>query len=124
MVRFFRYAAADPRNSGVADRVLAPRAIRSAIKPCSTDKIDEIKQEIPRLKDIFARLQQSTNRIPFDAAESRLGAEDIRFLEEIGVLIEDKGEYFMPEIFRLGLGFQLAQGKRPRVLSLARRVVG
>ena len=124
MVRFFRYAAADSRNSSVDDRVLAPRAVRNAIKPCSTDKIDEIKQEIPRLKDIFARLQHSTTRIPFDAAQSSLSADDIRFLEDIGVVIEDNGEYFMPEIFRLGLGFQLAQGKRPRVLSLARRPVG
>jgi len=114
----------DERNTAFSDRVLAPRSIRDAIEPCSTEKIEEIKQEIPPLKAIFTRLQQSTNRrIPFDAATSQLSVDEIHFLETVGVLIEDRGEYFMPEIFRLGLGFQLAQGARPRVLSLARRVV-
>ena len=122
LVRFLASAAADNRNSTVSDRVLASRAIRDAIEPCSNAKIEEIKQEIPRLKDIFTRLQQSTDRrIPFDTASSGLKVQEIRFLENVGILFEDRGEYFMPEIFRLGLGFQLAQGARPRVLSLARR---
>jgi MinD-like ATPase involved in chromosome partitioning or flagellar assembly len=125
LVRFFRYAADNSRNVVLPDRVLGPRAIRDAIEPCSTEKIEEIKQEIPLLKGIFGRLQQSTDRrIPFDAAKSGLSVEQIHFLEAVGVLIEDRGEYFMPEIFRLGLGFQLAQGARPRVLSLARRQIG
>jgi MinD-like ATPase involved in chromosome partitioning or flagellar assembly len=125
LVRFFRYAASVRRSAAITDRVLAPRAIRDAIAPCSKEKIEEIKQEIPQLKNIFTRLQQSTNRrIPFDAATSGLSVEEIHFLESVGVLIEDRGEYFMPEIFRLGLGIQLATGARPRVLSLARRSVG
>ena len=123
LVRFFGSAAADKRNASVTDRVLAPRAIRDALLPCSSAKIEEIKQEIQPLKGIFARLQQATSRrIPFDAATSGLNVEEIHFLETVGILIEDRGEYFMPEIFRLGLGFQTAQGARPRVLSLARRV--
>jgi MinD-like ATPase involved in chromosome partitioning or flagellar assembly len=124
LVRFFRFAAASPRNIGTQDRLLAPRAVRDAIVPCSAEKIEEIKQEIPALDGIFRRLQQATNRrIPFDAASSSLTATEIHFLEDIGVLIEDRGEYFMPEIFRFGLGFQLSQGARPRVLSLARRAL-
>jgi cellulose biosynthesis protein BcsQ len=124
LVRFLRHAAGDRRNTAVEDRVLAPRAVRDAILPCSTEKIEEIKEEIPQLKTIFARLEHSTDRrIPFDSASSGLSVEEIRFLQAVGVLMEDHGEYFMPEIFRLGLGFQLREGKRPRVLSLARRVV-
>jgi cellulose biosynthesis protein BcsQ len=123
LVRLFRYAAEKSRGN-LLDRVLVPRAIRDAIQPCSEEKIKEIKQEIPPLKQIFAKLQDSTQRkIPFDAPSSGLAVEEIRFLESTGVLIEDKGEYFMPEIFRLGLGFQLERGARPRVLSLARRAV-
>jgi cellulose biosynthesis protein BcsQ len=123
LVRLFRYAAEKSRGNP-SERVLVPRAIRDAIQPCSEEKIKEIKQEIPPLKQIFAKLQDSTERkIPFDAPRSGLAVEEIRFLESTGVLIEDKGEYFMPEIFRLGLGFQLAQGARPRVLSLARRAI-
>jgi len=124
LVRFFRFAALDPRNTTVNDRLLAPRSVRDAIVPCSTEKIEEIRQEIPSLSTIFPKLQQATNRrIPFDAASSGLTSSEIHFLEEIGVLIEDRGEYFMPEIFRFGLGFQLSQGARPRVLTLARRAL-
>jgi hypothetical protein len=109
----------------VTDRVLTPRAIRDAIQPCSEEKITEIMQEIPPLRGILENLQKATNRkIPFDAAASGLSVDQIRFLETTGVLLEDRGEYFMPEIFRLGLGFQLREGARPRVLSLARRVAG
>ena len=124
LVRFFRYAAADSRNAGVQDRLLAPRSVRDAITPCSKEKIEEIVQEIDALREIFPKLQQATNkRIPFDAASSGVTVAEIRFLEDIGVVIEDRGEYFMPEIFRLGLGFQLSQGARPRVLTLARRAL-
>lgn len=124
LVRLFRYAA-EKSKSNPSDRVLIPRAIRDAIQPCSEEKIKEIEQEIPPLKDIFAKLQNATERkIPFAAGSSGLSIQEIRFLEATGVLIEDRSEYFMPEIFRLGLRFQLAQGARPRVLSLARRAVG
>ncbi|HLJ85372.1 MAG TPA: hypothetical protein VKZ53_01035 [Candidatus Angelobacter sp.] len=121
LVRFFRYAAEKSMDAQAQDRVLVPPAIRGAILPCSQQKVREIQQEIEPLNDIFAKLQESTERrIPFDAASSGLAADQIQFLMKTGVLIEDKGEYFMPEIFRLGLGFQLATGARPRVLSFAR----
>jgi hypothetical protein len=50
-----------------------------------------------------------------------LDLREIQILAASGVVIESEGKYFMPEIFRLGLDFQLAQGARPRVLSLAKR---
>jgi hypothetical protein len=53
LVRFLRHAAASARNATATDRILAPRAIRDAILPCSREKIDEIKQEIPRLESIL-----------------------------------------------------------------------
>lgn len=122
LVRFFRYAAEKSIDAPAQDRILIARAIRDAILPCSLQKIREIKQEIEPLNDIFATLQGSTDRrIPFDAPKSGLKVEEIQFLIKTGVLIEDQGDYFMPEIFRLGLGFQLATGARPRVLSFARR---
>jgi hypothetical protein len=122
LVRFFRHAAEKSIGASAQDRILTARAVRDAILPCSEQKIREIKQEIEPLNGIFAILQNSTNhRIPFDAPQSGLTVEQIQFLIKTGVLIEDQGEYFMPEIFRLGLGFQLASGARPRVLSFARR---
>jgi len=121
LVRFFRYAAEKSIDASALDRVLIARAIRDAILPCSQQKIREIKQEIEPLNDIFDTLQRSTDRrIPFDAPKSGLKVEEIQFLIKTGILIEDQGDYFMPEIFRLGLGFQLGVGARPRVLSFAR----
>ena len=122
LVRFFRFSAEKSAESSQADRLLTPRAIRDAILPCSAQKIREIEQEIPALREIFSKLQEATDRrIPFGAASSGLTVEQIQFLIKAGVLIEDSSEFFMPEIFRLGLGFQLASGARPRVLSFARR---
>jgi MinD-like ATPase involved in chromosome partitioning or flagellar assembly len=122
LVRFFRYAAEKSRGASQQDRLLTPRAIRDAILPCSEQKVREIQDEIKALHGIFSKLQESTDRkIPFGAASSGLTVEQIQFLIKSGVLIEDAGEYFMPEIFRLGLGFQLAFGARPRVLSFSKR---
>ena len=50
-------------------------------------------------------------------------------LEEIGVIYEDKTKngitcFYMPEIFRVGLGFGLDKSARPRVLVLKRKAVG
>ena len=122
LVRLLGFAAAKSLNTNTPDRILAHRAIRDAIAPCSTKKIAEIEQEIPPLTKIFSKLRNHTNRrIPFGAAESGLSVPEIRFLESVGVIVEDRGEYYIPEIFRLGLGFQLAKGKRPRVLTLTKR---
>jgi len=122
LVRLLRYSAEKSAGLPVGDRVLPARAIRDAIRPCSDQKVQEIKQEIPPLKDIFEKLQrQPDKRIPFDALEYGLKAEEIHFLESIGVVLEESGQYYLPEIFRLGLGFLLPRGARPKVLSLARR---
>lgn len=126
LVRLLRYAAESSQKmlpkTLPADRLLPPRAVRDAIKPCSEVKVDEIEQEIPALTQIFKKLREaSERRIPFDAVKMSLDLREIQILAASGVVIESEGKYFMPEIFRLGLDFQLAQGARPRVLSLAKR---
>ncbi|WP_158792764.1 ParA family protein [Granulicella sp. L60] len=122
LVRFLHFAAEGSIESANMDRVLSPGAIRNAIKPCSLRKIEEIEQEIPQLKAIFLKLQSVADlRIPFDATDANLTSEDIRFLQSVGVVAELHGEYYMPEIFRFGLGLRLSDGARPKVLSFARR---
>jgi MinD-like ATPase involved in chromosome partitioning or flagellar assembly len=123
LVRLLRHASEASLGSQFSDRVLAPRAIRESITPCSLEKIEEIKQEIPQLANVFLKLQDNDDlRIPFDAASAGLNLDDVRFLQRVGILFEDHGLYFIPEIFRLGLGFRLAEGARPRVLSIGRRI--
>jgi len=45
----------------------------------------------------------------------------MKILEDNGVVILEKDEYYMPEIFRLGLGFSLTAPGRAKVITLARR---
>lgn len=124
LVRFLRYSAEGSIQSSTADRVLNPTAIRNAIKPCSEKKIEEAVQEIPQLKAIFSKLLEVSDlRIPFDAVEANLSTEDIRFLQNVGVVAELDGKYYVPEIFRFGLGLRLSEGARPKVLSFARRLI-
>src|SRR5206468_1196311 len=70
LVRFLRYAAERSVGTPVSDRLLAPRAIRDAVRPCSEEKIREIEEELPDLKDIFQKLRAAREkRIPLDAVE-------------------------------------------------------
>jgi hypothetical protein len=125
LVRLLRHAAENANSGQLGDRLLPPTAIRGALEPCSVAKISEIEQEIPVLKAVFDKLRKADEkRVPFRASDVGLRRPQTQFLETTGVVLEDEGLYYMPEIFRLGLGFQLAQGARPRVLSLAKRAVG
>jgi hypothetical protein len=106
------------------DRVLVPSAIREALRECSRKKIEEIEEEYPLLEQLFTRLRDlpaGTRHIPFTREDTNLSPEEIKILEDNGVLLREADDYYMPEIFRLGLEFSLKTGARPRVLTLARR---
>jgi len=80
--------------------------------------------EIPNLKPIFDKLraERDTKQIPFDIKDYNLETEEVRLLERHGFLIEYGSEgYYMPEIIRLGLGFKLEKGARPKVVALLNR---
>lgn len=122
LVRFLRHAAEESVGGTSQDRILVPAAIRNAIRPCGKAKIDESVQEIPQLSTIFSKLRGVHDlRIPFDALQANLTSEEVRFLQNVGMVAELNGEYYMPEIYRFGLGLRLSEGARPKVLSLARR---
>jgi cellulose biosynthesis protein BcsQ len=122
LVRLLHYAALNSLQSQAEDRLLPPKSIRDAVKPCSEQKLREIEEEMPQLEAIFKKLRASADRkLPFDAAEFELERREIQLLEDTGVILEDTDGYYMPEIFRLGLGFELNRGARPRVIALAKR---
>jgi len=126
VVRFLHTAAQKSIEAvGWDDRLLAPAAVRSAVKVCSGAKIEEVGQENEALKKILLKLPNLPNnsqQIPFTREQVNLSVEEVRILEDNGVVLREGEEYYMPEIFRLGLGFSLKVGARPRVLALARRV--
>jgi MinD-like ATPase involved in chromosome partitioning or flagellar assembly len=125
IIRFLRYAAQESlRSSPWNDRYLLPEAIRKAITPCSKDKITELEQEIANLKVIFEKLRidKEPKQIPFNLEDFGLSADEAKFLEQQGFLIKFGSEgYYMPEIIRLGLGFKLEKGARPKVVVLLNR---
>ncbi|WP_028084476.1 ParA family protein [Dolichospermum circinale] len=115
-----------------ANRLLPPQAIRRAIEPCSRKKVDEAKEEYPTFgKWVDETLYQFTpeqKKIPFAVEELGMDQPTVRMLEEMGVIYEDTGKqdtarFYMPEIFREGLGFSLARGARPRVMVLKRQAL-
>lgn len=127
MIRFLKHAAenspSDDKNWG--DRYLAPRAIKEAIKPCSQRKIEEISTEVATLKPIFDKLKAlppAERKIPFDIIDVNLETEEFKLLEQHGFLVKMEDGYYMPEIIRYGLGFELRRrGARPKVLKLLKQ---
>ncbi|MBE9098178.1 ParA family protein [Vacuolonema iberomarrocanum] len=116
-----------------ASRLLPPQAIRRAIEPCSTGKVKEVKEEYPEFKKwvdtVETKYTLEQKRAPFTQNTLSLDQTTIRMLESIGVVYEDTGKddvsrYYMPEIYRSGLGFTLEKGARPRVLVLKRKALG
>jgi hypothetical protein len=113
-------------------RLLPPPAIRRALKPCSEEKVREAKEEYPAFKtwveDTLPKYPATQKIIPFDVEEFAMGQKTVILLEDMGVIYEDKQKdeikrFYMPEIFREGLGFS-GKGARPKIVALKRRVLG
>jgi MinD-like ATPase involved in chromosome partitioning or flagellar assembly len=126
IVRLLNKSAEDSQKDKYwNDRILVPVAIRGSVGECSEQKIKEIEQENPRLGSILNKLKNETDPekkgIPFRREEITLEANEIKILEDNGVILKEKEEYYMPEIFRRGLACKLKKGARPRVIYLSRR---
>ncbi len=125
IVRFLREAAFETLKSKASfeDRYLLPRAIKNAIKPCSKKKIEEIEDEMPHIKVIFAKFKVSLNsrKMPFKLENFDLVSNEVKSLEQQGYLIQLDDGYYMPEIIRYGLEFDYKTRARTKVLQLLRR---
>lgn len=126
LVRFLHQAALNSgKDTFWKDRILVPAAIRGALQVCSKEKIEEIGVENSELKDIFAKLRELSDehrQIPFEREQVGLSIDELKVLDNNGVVYSEKEGYYMPEIFRAGLEFKLKAGARPRVLALSRKV--
>jgi len=125
VVRFL-YIASQASTDDIywEDRLIVPSAARGALSECSKEKLNEIEEENEALGDIFSKLRaldEESKQIPFTVGQAKLDPQELKLLENNGVVLREDDEYYMPEIFRLGLNFKLKTGVRPRVLSLARR---
>ncbi|WP_129843161.1 AAA family ATPase [Streptomyces sp. RFCAC02] len=120
VVRFICEAAAASIGDGRwSDRLLTPSAMRRALGECSRAKVDEIRQENPRLGRLLRHMATYADsvKMPFETADLGLGTDDVDALRQWGALSRDTdGRYRMPEIYRHALGFR-TQG-RARVVRL------
>lgn len=102
------------------DRLLIPTAMREALSVCSRRKIEAIQEENPpvgRLLEHLRNLPTAQRKVPFRREDVSLSQEDVNLLETNGALFRENDQYWIPEIYRHGLGFK-AVG-RPRVVNIA-----
>ncbi|MFN6539659.1 MAG: ParA family protein [Nostoc sp. EkiNYC01] len=113
-------------------RLLPPQAIRRALKPCSEKKVEEAKEEYPAFRvwveDTLPKYSPEQRKIPFAVEQFEMDQQTVRILVDMGVIYEDKekedtARFYMPEIFREGLGFS-GKRARPRIVVLKRKVLG
>jgi MinD-like ATPase involved in chromosome partitioning or flagellar assembly len=124
LIRLLSLAASNSINDTKwQDRLLVPKGIRDALPECSRQKIEEIETENTALKDIFNKLRKldsTEKKSPLTAEALRLlSSEELKTLEDNGVIIRDGDSYHISEIFRLGLDFSQAIG-RTKIIALAR----
>ncbi|KHD08109.2 hypothetical protein PN36_28915 [Candidatus Thiomargarita nelsonii] len=112
-------------------RLLPPQAIRQSITPCSHKKVEEAKEEYLLFKQWASKMAQFSSdklKVPFAPEQLEIETETIEILKDIGVIYEDKEineseRFYMPEIFRTGLGFTYADRGRKRILVLKRKAL-
>lgn len=136
VVRFLKFSAKQmqtKRAEGWPDRLLYPEAIRQSLSECSREKVEEASTEILPLRDWRLKLLEVSDefkKVPFNPNNVGLTDELIRSLKDIGVIyedidrLEDTDRFYLPEIYRTGLGFKSAVGGRPRVQALLKRNLG
>lgn len=124
LVRFVGEAAKHSRGQNLADRLLAPAALKTAVEFTSEKKVEEYPKEVAQLEGIFDKFRKSPGFVtPFTRVEAQriaLSDGDLEILEKYGVAYQEDGRYEVPELFRIGLQMRRG-GARPNIISLTRR---
>ena len=125
VVRLIKYASNKAsKEEKAADRLLSPTALRNALDPCSEKKIEELKTESSQLKKIFTGLSglpDEKRRVPLSRSDSGLTTNEIEFLKKMGMLYEEEGNFYFPEIIRRGLDLKYVERGRSKVISLLKK---
>jgi hypothetical protein len=123
LVNFMSAAATRSVGEQATDRILTPNAMRNALPVCSESKLQAISEEDPRLAEVFdalKRLPTEQRRAPFKPEELGIPPAYVERLVATGAAMRIDDRYWLPEIYRHGLGFQNTVA-RPRVIQLALR---
>lgn len=108
-----------------SNRLLIPRALRTAVDSTSSAKVNETEEEISELKPVFAKFKSQTDELSVpltDAVITQLDLSPVEVTALIrhGIIFGDKAPYEVPELFRRGLGLRHA-GARRSVVNLYNR---
>ncbi|MER7153900.1 KGGVGR-motif variant AAA ATPase [Streptomyces lydicus] len=119
VVMFLATAAkkSEQYNDTVDDRVLVPTAMRKALLECSRNKIVSVGEEDKEIGRLLVRMQGLSHSVlvPFELEQVELSVAEADLLVEAGVFSKGSdGRYWVPEIYRHGLGFN--SERRARVL--------
>ncbi|MBL1088847.1 MULTISPECIES: KGGVGR-motif variant AAA ATPase [Streptomyces] len=118
-------SAGDEKAARWSDRLLTPSAMRRALPRCSREKITAMSLENVPVGIVFRHLQalqEETRKVPFTLDSVKLDSTQARLLEDNGVLFREKDQYWIPEIYRYGLGFGVSTVGRPRVVSITKLI--
>lgn len=131
LVRFLAESASrsTPNDVYHDERLLSPRAMRDAIGPCSKERVFETGEENVDLKRIFRKIEDlvgDQRELPwsYERAHELIGSEDVRVLEDNGILFRSGDEFFVPELYRSGLNLFYSGGARRKVVTLMRQAAG
>lgn len=135
LVRFLKNAAvtAKSKRGSWFDRVLPPESIRDALRLSSAEKVQEAVAEYEALRKWNENLDQipaENKKMPFEPRNVGLNEQALLAeLQAIGVVFEDKDKqendrFYLPEIYRSGLGFESTVKARPRVQALLQKSLG
>jgi hypothetical protein len=120
-----RRSASDETTARWADRLLTPQAMRRALPVSSREKIAAIEMENVPVGRLFGHLQQlpeELRKIPFTLKSVNLDLAEAQLLEANGILYREGDQYWIPEIYRHGLGFSGGKVGRPRMVSIAKLI--
>lgn len=121
IIRFLEKATVSAGRPIYSDRYLMPAEIKKAVSDCSSEKINEIKDEIKALRPIFEKLENASPEkkvLPFSGDTFNLTQGEEKIMKQEGYLRIDNDRYYLPEIIRHALKFKYGKGARPKVLSL------
>lgn len=123
IIRFLNKAASRQLNRPLSeDRLLSPPVIRSVLKECGEEKIREIKMEMKNIASDLDKISSEQPAMPLTREIlEQIGISSTTALEEFGIILREGDNFYLPEIYRQGLGVGLSKGARPKVVTLMKK---
>lgn len=123
IIRFLNKASERQINRPIPDdRLISPSVIRSVLKACGEEKVSEIKMEMKNIASDLDKISSAKPTMPLTRETlEQIGIASTAVLEEYGIILREEDNFYLPEIYRQGLGVGLSKGARPKVVTLMKK---